>query len=271
MKRKKVGLALGAGSTKGFAHIGVLQALDEANIQVDMISGSSMGAIIGGIYSVGTDLYLLEKFIKSIKLYDYLDVKLPLVGGVLKGERLQELVRVFTHNKSFAETKTPFCCVAVDAEAGKLDVLEEGPLHESIRASMSIPGFFEPVKLNGKIYIDGGVLERVPCKTLRDHGMDVVIGVDVGYHGDEKDVSDFGAYSMLNHTISIMQWELTKYRREAADLMLAPEVQFVNGRFQTDQASATIEEGRRAVNDALPAIRKLIEPTSGEETLSSNY
>jgi len=256
--KKKVGLALGAGSVKGFAHIGVLQTLDEAGIQVDMISGSSMGAIIGGIYSVGTDLDMLEKFIKSIKLYEYLDVKLPLTGGLLKGERLQELVRVFTHNKNFGETKIPFCCVAVDAEAGKLDVLEEGPLHESIRASMSMPGFFEPVQLNGKTYIDGGVLERVPCKTLRDHGMDVVIGVDVGYHGDIKDVSDFGAYSMLNHTISIMQWELTKYRREEADIMLVPEVLFVNGRFQTDQASATIEEGRRAVAGALPAIQKLI-------------
>ena len=257
--RKKVGLALGAGSAKGFAHIGVLQALDEAGITVDMISGSSMGAIIGGIYSVGTDLDLLEKFIKSIKLYEYLDVKMPLTGGLLKGERLEELIRVFTHDKTFAETKIPFCCVVVDAEAGKLDVLEKGPLHESIRASMSMPGFFEPVQLDGKTYIDGGVLERVPCKTLRDHGMDVVIGVDVGYHGDRKDVSDFGAYSMLNHTISLMQWELTKYRREEADIMLVPEVLFVNGRFQTDQAGATIEEGRRALKEALPAIRKLIE------------
>jgi len=256
--KKKIGLALGAGSAKGFAHIGVLQALDEAGIQIDMISGSSMGAIIGGIYSVGTDLYMLEKFIKSIKLYDYLDVKLPLTGGLLKGERLQELVRVFTHDKTFAETKIPFSCVVVDAETGKLDVLEEGPLHESIRASMSMPAFFEPVQLNGKTYIDGGVLERVPCKTLRDHGMDVVIGVDVGYHGDLKDVSDFGAYSMLNHTISIMQWELTKYRREEADIMLVPEVLFVGGRFQTDQAGATIDEGRRAVIEALPAIKKLI-------------
>ena len=257
--RKKVGLALGAGSAKGFAHIGVLQALDEAGITVDMISGSSMGAIIGGIYSVGTDLDLLEKFIKSIKLYEYLDVKMPLTGGLLKGERLEELIRVFTHDKTFAETKIPFCCVVVDAEAGKLDVLEKGPLHESIRASMSMPGFFEPVQLDGKTYIDGGVLERVPCKTLRDHGMDVVIGEDVGYHGDRKDVSDFGAYSMLNHTISLMQWELTKYRREEADIMLVPEVLFVNGRFQTDQAGATIEEGRRALKEALPAIRKLIE------------
>lgn len=255
---KKIGLALGAGSAKGFAHIGVLQVLEDAGIQFDMISGCSMGAIIGGIYSAGTDLDMLERFIRSIQLYDYLDVKLPPASGILKGGRLQDLVRVLTHNKSFDQTRIPFCCVAVDAEAGKLDVLEEGPLHESIRASMSIPAFFEPIELNGKTYIDGGVLERVPCKTLRDHGMDVVIGVDVGYHGDYTNVTDMNAYQLMNHTISVMQWELTKYRREEADIMLEPEVQFVHGRFQVDQAAATIEEGRRVALEALPAIKKCI-------------
>ena len=89
--------------------------------------------------------------------------------------------------------------------------------------------------------------------------MDVVIGVDVGYHGDMKDVSDMGAYSLMNHTISIMQWELTKYRRAESDIMLVPEVLFVRGRFQTDQAGATIDEGRRSVIEALPQIRRLIE------------
>ena len=256
---KKLGLALGAGSTKGFAHIGVLQELDAAGIHIDMISGSSMGAIVGGIYSVGTDLNLLEKFITSINLYSYLDLRLPLSAGLIKGEKIQELVRIFTHNKTFAQTKTPFCCVAVDAEAGKLDVLEDGPLHESIRASMSIPAIFEPTHLNGKTYIDGGVLERVPCKALRDHGMDVVIGVDVGYHGDAKDVSNMGVYSLMNHTISIMQWELTKFRREEADVMLVPEVLFVKGRFQTDQAGESIAEGRRVTRGVLPLIRALLE------------
>ena len=256
---KKLGLALGAGSAKGFAHIGVLQELDAAGIKIDMISGSSMGAIVGGIYSVGTDLNMLERFITSLNLYGYLDVKLPLSAGLIKGERIQELVRVFTHNKTFAETKAPFCCVAVDAETAKLDVLETGPLHESIRASMSIPALFEPTKLNGRTYIDGGVLERVPCKALRDRGMDVIIGVDVGYHGDAKDVSDMGVYSLMNHTISIMQWELTKFRREESDIMLVPEVLFVKGRFQTDQAGEVIAEGRRTVRRALPQIRALLE------------
>ena len=170
--KKKIGLALGAGSTKGFAHIGVMQQLEAEGISVDMISGSSMGAIIGAVYSVGTNLDMLERFILSLNMLEYMDLQFPLSAGLIKGEKIQELIRLFTHNKTFAETKTPFCCVAVDAQTGKLDVLENGLLHEAVRASMSIPAIFEPVAFQGRTYIDGGVLERVPCKCLRDHGMD---------------------------------------------------------------------------------------------------
>jgi len=257
--KKKIGLALGAGSTKGFAHIGVLQQLEAEGISVDMISGSSMGAIIGAVYSVGTNLDMLERFILSLNMLEYMDLQFPLSAGLIKGEKIQELIRLFTHNKTFAETKTPFCCVAVDAQTGKLDVLENGLLHEAVRASMSIPAIFEPVAFQGRTYIDGGVLERVPCKCLRDHGMDVVIGVDVGYHGDPVDVNGMSAYQLMNRTISIMQWEMTKFRREEADVMLVPEVLFVKGRFQTDHAGDCIEEGRRVVRAALPQIKKLIE------------
>ena len=148
--RKKVGLALGAGSTKGFAHIGVLQVLEENGVPVDMVAGSSIGAIVGAIYAVGSDLYLLGKYLASFNIRSYLDLKSPLSGGLIKGERLRELIRIFTHDKTFAETKVPFCCVAVDAEAARLEVLESGFLHDAVRASMSIPAIFEPARLEGK-------------------------------------------------------------------------------------------------------------------------
>ena len=256
---KKIGLALGAGSSKGFAHIGVLQELAAQGVPIDMIAGSSMGAIIGAIYSVGTDLEMLEKFILSLNMREYLDIQFPLSAGLIKGEKLQELIRLFTHNKRFDETKLPFCCGAVDAENGKLDVLDTGYLHEAVRASMSIPAIFEPVNFNGRTYIDGGVLERVPSKCLRDRGADVVIAVDVGYHGDAVDVSGMNAYQLMNRTISIMQWEMAKFRCEEADVVLIPEVLFVKGRFQTDKAGDCILEGRRVVREAMPRIRALIE------------
>lgn len=255
--RKKVGLALGAGSTKGFAHIGVLQVLQENNIPIDMISGCSMGAIIGSFYAVGCDMYMLEKYIETLNLRHYLDIRNPLTGGFIRGESLQEILKVFTHRKTFAETNIPFCCVAVDAACGRLDVLEEGLLHEAVRASMSIPAIFEPYTCNGKTYIDGGVLDRVPCKALRDRGMDVVIGVDVGYHGGETDVSGMNAYQLMNHTIRIMQWQINRLWQEAADMILVPEVLFVTGHFQMDKIRECIAEGRRVATEALPEIRRI--------------
>lgn len=255
---KKIGLALGAGSTKGFAHIGVLQALTENDIPIDMIAGCSMGAIIGACYAVGCDMYMLEKYVYTLDLRRYLDMRNPFTGGFIRGRSLQEILKVFTHNKTFAETNVPFCCVAVDAACGRLDVLEEGLLHEAVRASMSIPAIFEPYQLNGKTYIDGGVLNRVPVKALRDRGMDAVIGVDVGYHGGETDVSGMSAYQLMNHTIHIMQWQISRMWLEDAELMLTPEVRFMRGYFQMDKVRECVEEGRRVTIAALPEIRRLI-------------
>lgn len=254
---KKIGLALGAGSTKGFAHIGVLEALKENGIPVDMISGCSMGAIIGAIYAAGSDMRMLEKFVLALNLKEYLDLKNPFTGGLIGGDRLEELIRILTHDKDFSEAVTPFCCVAVDAENGRLDVLEQGKMYRAVRASMSIPAIFRPVQLYGKTYIDGGVMERVPCRVLRDRGMDAVIAVDVGYHGNETDVSGMNAYQLMNHTISIMTWEITKLREEDADITLVPEVLYVKGHFQMDKIAETIAEGRRVAEEAMPQIRRL--------------
>ncbi len=256
--RKKLGLALGAGSTKGFAHIGVLQVLQENDIPIDMISGCSMGAIIGSFFAVGCDMYMLEKYVESLNLRHYLDIRNPLTGGFIRGESLQEILKLFTHRKTFSETNIPFCCVAVDAGCGRLDVLEEGMLHEAVRASMSIPALFEPYTFQGKTYIDGGVLDRVPCKALRDRGMDVVIGIDVGYHGGETDVAGMNAYQLMNHTIRIMQWQINRMWQEDADMILVPEVLYVKGYFQMDKVQDCIAEGRRVASEAIPEIRRLL-------------
>ena len=256
--RKKIGLALGAGSTKGFAHIGVLQALENHRIPIDMIAGSSMGAIIGSFYSVGTDLDMLTKFLLQVNVRNYLDLQNPFSRGLIRGERLEQLIQLFTHNKTFAETKIPFCCVAVDAVNARLDVLESGKSYPAVRASMSIPAIFEPKQLNGKTYLDGGVIERVPIKALRDRGMDAVIGVDVGYHGGETDVAGMNAYQLMNYTINIMQWQQQRFRQEEADLLLVPEVLYVKGHFQMDRVQDCIDEGRRVAEEAMPQIEKMV-------------
>lgn len=259
--RKKLGIALGAGSTKGFAHIGVLQVLQENNIPIDMIAGSSMGAIIGSVFAAGSDLKMLEKYVLSMNMREHLDLGNPIgsSGGLIRGVRLEELIRLFTHNMDFGKTPIPFYCVGVDVGSGQLKVFDSGKIATAVRASMSIPGIFTPVVIDGHTYVDGGVLERVPCKTLRERGADVVIGVDVGYRGGADDVSNMSAYLLLNRATDIMQWEISKLRESEADLLLVPEVLFVKGHFQMDQATQVIEEGRRVATEALPKIRKLLE------------
>ena len=258
----KVGLALGAGSAKGFAHIGVLQEFEKNHIPIDMIAGSSMGAIIGAIYAVGTDLDLLQRFIRTINVREYLDLINPVTGGLglVRGDRVEELIRVLTHDKDFSQTRIPFLCVAVDAAEGRLAVLDQGKLHKSVRASMSIPGIFTPAEVNGRMYVDGGVIDRVPCHVLKDAGMDVVIGVDVGYRGGGFDLSSSNPYQQINHTLDIMQWEITKLRMSDADILLLPQVrELVKGRISLAGSDACIEEGRRVAREALPRILQLLE------------
>ncbi len=260
MRKRKVGVALGAGSTKGFAHIGVLQALEENHIPIDCITGSSIGAIVGGIYSVGSDMRMLAKLAVAINLRDYFDLRNPATGGLLRGDRMQEIIKLLTHGKTFDKTKTPFACVAVDLSSGELVCLKSGLLHESIRASMSIPGIFTPMSLDGRTFVDGGVIERVPCRAAKDLGADVIIGVDVGYRGgfDSESVG-INAYSQFNRCVDIMQWEITKLRMGLADITLAPNVRaLTRGHFDTSEAEQCIEQGRRAVVEALPEIRKIL-------------
>lgn len=258
--KRKVGLALGAGSTKGFAHIGVLQVFLENRIPIDCIAGSSIGAIIGGIYSVGSDMHMLEKLALAINLYDYLDLDNPVRsgGGFVRGDKLQELIRVLTHGKDFSQTNIPFSCVAVDLASGALKQLDSGMLHEAIRASMSIPGVFSPMRLDGHTYVDGGVIERVPCRAVKQMGADVIIGVDVGYRGGPVSVKGMNARLQYNRCMDIMQWEMTRLRSEDAHIMLTPGVQFVHGHFSTTEAKRCVDEGRRVATEALPEIQKLL-------------
>ena len=259
MKKRTLGLALGAGSTKGFAHIGVLQVLREQKIPIDMISGCSMGAIIGAVYAVGGDMYMLQKYLGTLSLRSYMDITNPFNGGLMRGNRLQELIKTFTHNKDFSQTEIPFVCVAVNVANGELVTFDSGKLHEAVRASMSMPAFFQPVHIDGATYVDGGILDRVPVKALKDRGMDRVIGVDVGYRGEEVDAAAMNAYQLTSQTINIMQWEMSKLSQKQADVMIVPPVrQFIKSHFQMDMLDRSIEEGRRATEEALPEIRDLL-------------
>ena len=255
--KKKIGLVLGSGSAKGLAHIGVIQVLLENEIPIDLIAGSSIGAVIGSIHAVGGDMYRLEKYIRSIDKTDYIDMILPRRGGILSGKKLEDLVRLFTHNKTFEQTNIPFTCVATDIETGELLEFNKGPLHEAVRASMAIPGIFLPVRIGGRLCVDGGVLERVPCMSAKRMGADKIIGVDVGNRGEYQKVEKNSSFSIWQNCVSIMQWEITKLRQQVSDITICPKLTHIVG-ISNSAAEVCIAEGRRAAEEALPKIRALL-------------
>ena len=179
--RKSVGLVLGSGASRGWAHIGVIRALEEANISIDYIAGSSVGAYVGAIYSSGS-LGSLEKFLLEMdgkKIFSYFDVVFPKSGLLNGSKRVHELFSMHTDAKSFSDLYIPLMMVATDLERGKKVILQSGSLFKALRATMSYPGLFEPVRMGERWLVDGGLVDPVPVGLARAMGARVVIAVDL--------------------------------------------------------------------------------------------
>jgi len=254
---KKIGLALGSGGARGIAHIGVLQVLEENNVPIHMVSGCSIGSIVGSIYAAGTDLRLLVKLILSLTARDIMDPGIPGKGGLLQGNKMEEMVRVLTHDKDIGQTRIPFYCTAVDLESGQLHVFTKGKIARAVRASMSIPGMFAPTKIDGRWYIDGGALEEIPVDVLRENGADVVIGVDLSERRGFPSSSKPSSYRTINRAFDIMQMEMTRLKQQQIDVRIRPDASFM-GLLSTKGAQDCVAEGRRAAESVLPEILSVI-------------
>lgn len=179
--RKSVGLVLGSGASRGWAHIGVIRALEEANISIDYIAGSSVGAYVGAIYSSGS-LGSLEKFLLEMdgkKIFSYFDVVFPKSGLLNGSKRVHELFSMHTDAENFSDLYIPVMMVATDLERGKKVILKSGSILKALRATMSYPGLFEPVRMGGRWLVDGGIVDPVPVGLARAMGARVVIAVDL--------------------------------------------------------------------------------------------
>src|SRR5574340_940216 len=180
--RPTVGLALGSGSARGLAHLGVIRAIEDAGIGVDFIAGTSMGALIGAIHAAGK-LDELEATFRGFdwrKTASFFDVVLP-KSGLLDGAKVSELVRAHVHADAIESLPKPFAAVATDIVSGEEVVMRSGDLIEAVRASISVPGIFTPVRSNGRILVDGGLTNPVPASTARAMGADIVIAVDLNH------------------------------------------------------------------------------------------
>lgn len=177
-KEPKIGLALSGGGAKGIAHIGVIKALVDAGIKIDFISGTSMGAIVGGAFATGVSPDELITIAEKIKGRDILDFNFKR-GSLLSGKSAEKIIRKIFKTDTFETTKIPFCCTAVNLKNGERVVLDRGDLIQSVRASMSAPVVFSPVEHNDMVLIDGGLAGNIPIKEVIDMGANIVIAVDV--------------------------------------------------------------------------------------------
>lgn len=178
---KSVGLVLGCGASRGWAHIGVIEALREANIPIDFIAGCSVGAYVGALYACGK-IDSLKEFLLLMngkKIFSYFDVVLPRSGLLDGSKRLKELFSMHTSIETFEELAIPLVMVATDLERGKKVILKSGSIVKALRATMSYPGLFSPVLVNGRWLVDGGVVDPVPVGVARAMGAGIIIAVDL--------------------------------------------------------------------------------------------
>ncbi|MBB6443725.1 patatin-like phospholipase family protein [Bacillus benzoevorans] len=259
MDRPKIGLALGSGGARGFAHLGVLKVLVENGIPIDFIAGSSMGSLVACFYGAGIDIERLYKISTAFKRKYYLDFTVPKMGFIA-GKRVKELIRVFTKGKKLEDLMVPIAVVATDLLSGKKVVFTEGPIEDAVRASISIPGIFVPEKINGRLLVDGGVVDRIPVSVVKEMGADIVIAVDISHINKNAEITSI--YDVIMQSLDIMQMELTEQRQIASDIMIRPRAEKYGSRSFTN-IDEIIMIGEEEALKHITQIKKTMEQWKG--------
>lgn len=259
MEHPKIGLALGSGGARGFAHLGVIKALVDAGIPIHLIAGSSMGALVASFYGAGIDIDRLYKLSTAFKRKYFLDFTVPKMGFIA-GKKVKEFIKVFTHGKNIEELSIPIGIVATDLLTGEKVVFQTGPVADAVRASISIPGIFVPEKYNGRILVDGGVSDRVPVSVAKEMGADIVIAVDVSRVKRNDEITSI--YDVIMQSIDIMQAEIINNREIAASVMIRPPVEIYSSRAFTN-IDEIINLGEEEANKHIEQIQAVIEQWKG--------
>ena len=258
MSRLKVGLALGGGAARGLAHIGVLEVLEKEGIPIDMIAGTSMGAIIGGVYARTRNVKSMRPLAIAFglrKIRYFSDFTIPRTG-IIKGRRIEdELKMVIGEKTEFQDLQIPFSCVAVDIDNGEEVVIKEGKVWEAVRASSSIPVIFTLAKWRGRNLVDGGLMNPVPTKTVRDMGADFVISVNVLPYRAVSDKREPTIFSIMMKAFYILDAKFIETAIRASDVVIEPDI--VHIAFTDFQrAKECIEKGVAAAERVIPEIKK---------------
>ena len=304
-KTPRIGLALGSGSARGWSHIGVINALERAGIVPDIVCGTSIGALVGAAYAAGEHARL-EPWVRNLKwqsVVGLLDWKLG--GGLMAGGKLTNFFRSQYEDPGIEQLPKAFGCVATDLGSGREVWLREGSVIDAVRASIALPGVFTPARSDGRLLVDGGLVNPVPVSLCRAMGADIVIAVDLNwelvtrrrpraklqatpdeeadevqqatalthsgrlealmtriwpFNGAQKNNDIPSMLGVMSASLNIMQVRITQSRLagEPADAMVRPRLAHI-GAMDFHRAAASIDEGERAAELALPVIQGLLE------------
>nr|WP_309868292.1 patatin-like phospholipase family protein [Desmospora profundinema] len=257
--RSKVGLALGSGGARGLAHIGVLKVFQQEEIPVDFIAGSSMGSLVGVLYANNLPLDMIEELAIHLKRNSWLDLTVP-KRGFITGDKVRGLIRLLTHGKKLEDFSIPTAVVATDLAKGEQVVFREGPADLAVRASISIPGIFEPVEWEGRTLVDGGVIDRIPVQVLKEMGADAIIAVDVVPCLPTVRMDNI--FDVIAQTLSVMEREILNTRAVDADVLIHPDLADINPTAFT-RVDECIRRGEEAAREQMDRIRGLIGERGG--------
>lgn len=239
----KVALVLGGGAARGFAHIGVIKSLEAQGIVPDIVVGTSAGSVVGALYAAGMSGFDLQKLALGMEEEMVADWTLP-NRGVLKGEALQGFINQQVKQLPIQRLQKPFGVVATDLLSGERVLFRRGDTGIAVRASSAVPGVFQPVEINGREYVDGGLTSPVPAQTARAMGADFVIAVDISSVGRREKLA--GTLDVLLQTFAIMGHTISGHELEDADVVIRPRTAAVSSTSFEDRHLAILEGEKAA-------------------------
>ncbi len=252
------GLALGGGAARGFAHVGVLQVLEENGLRPTVVTGTSAGSLVAAMYATGMKGAELERLALGMEEATLTDWSLPILGrGVLRGDALERYVRQAVGGRTLENMALPLGILATDLQTGRGVLFRRGDAAIAVRASSAVPGVFTPVLISGREYVDGGLVAPVPVSQARDMGAEVVLAVDISKGPEVGPVS--GALSVLLQTFDIMGQSINRYELAKATVVIRPALVGV-GSADFAARAQSIAAGRAAMQAALPALRQALQP-----------
>jgi NTE family protein len=255
----KIGLALGGGAARGFAHIGVIKVLEAQGIVPDIVVGTSAGSVVGALYAAGNNGFALQKMALEMEEGAISDWSVPFFSrssGVLKGEALQNYVNKAVHNLPLEKMKISFGAVATDLRTGTPMVFRQGNTGLAVRASSAVPSVFQPVEVGGHTYVDGGLVSPVPVRIAREMGADFVIAVNISSQPDVQPASS--SLEVLLQTFAIMGQSINQYELKEADVVIKPRLGTMKGADFAGRNLAILA-GEQAALAQLPEIKQKLQ------------